>query len=83
MGDEKKILTTLVSCDSCGGSGTKRVIDGAAIRRRRLNRNKTLRSVAKCMGISASYLSDIELGRRRPEIEPFISQFLKALERAQ
>lgn len=45
---------------------TKTVIvpDGAAIRARRLCLGKTLASVAKAIGVSSPFLSDVELGRR-------------------
>jgi len=54
-------------CDKCGGTGE--VPDdrevGKEMRRRRMTAGFTLRDVARHMQISAPYLSDIELGRRR------------------
>ncbi len=45
-----------------------RVIDhartGASMRKKRLALGKSLRQTAAAMGISAAYLSDLELGRR-------------------
>lgn len=56
----------LATCPHCGGSGKclddKRV--GRHLRDARTGRQITLREVARRMGFSAAYLSDLELGRR-------------------
>ena len=82
MDNKKEVLTTLVSCPGCGGKGTQRVVDGASVRVRRENRGKSLTSVAHEMVFTATYLSDVELGRRQPDPEPFLTLFLVALEKA-
>lgn len=57
---------TTVPCARCDGTGF--TIDdkalGQAMRRTRQTVAISLREMAKRMGISASYLSDLELGRR-------------------
>ena len=53
-------------CPTCGGSGeyaAERDI-GLALRKRREARGMSLRDMATNLGISAPYLSDLELGRR-------------------
>lgn len=54
-------------CDACDGTG--RCMDHAATgnmwRQARLVKGVTLRSIAREMGLSASYISDLELGRRK------------------
>ena len=54
-------------CPHCGGSG--QVYDdgavGELVRTNRELRRVSLRKVAERMGYSPSYLSDLELGRRR------------------
>lgn len=56
----------LKKCNKCGGTGT--VVDpvyvGGNMRKFRKDAGKSLRSVAKAMGLSVGYLSDLELGRR-------------------
>jgi predicted transcriptional regulator len=37
---------------------------GEALRRERMKKKVSLRSLAKTLGISAAYLSDVELGKR-------------------
>ena len=53
-------------CRRCGGSGTEpddRAI-GAEMREKRRAAGLSLRDAAKRMGLSASYLSDLERGNR-------------------
>ncbi len=53
-------------CPKCGGTG--RVSDdrvvGAKLRKQRKDHGRSLRSIAKAIGVSAAYLSDLELGNR-------------------
>lgn len=54
-------------CGVCGGRGY--VLDpkaeGAEWRARRKRRGESLRSLAQAIGYTASYLCDLELGRRK------------------
>lgn len=56
-----------MKCPRCGGTGE--VEDdrevGAGYRRRREDIGVSLREVARQCGLSVSYLSDLELGRRK------------------
>lgn len=58
--------TETMVCRHCEGTG--RVIDprlvGARLKARRIATEMSLREMAKNLGISAAYLSDMELGRR-------------------
>lgn len=57
----------MVTCPRCNGSGTildDRVV-GAELRALRIENGITLRSMARVVGKSVVYLSDLELGRRR------------------
>jgi len=74
-------LTRMEQCPCCK-VGVVRVINGAAVRRRRENHGKSLRSVAAHMGHSPTYLSDVERGLRQPDPEPFLRKFLAALPKA-
>lgn len=55
-------------CSRCGGTGVE-IDDQATGSKLRADRQRlaglTLREVARRMGLSAAYLSDLELGRRR------------------
>lgn len=51
-------------CPRCAGKGTVVAIDPASMRRVRLAAGRGLRELAGLLGVSASYLCDIELGRR-------------------
>ncbi len=59
--------TALVKCEYCMGSGetqdAKEV--GADMKRHRLSRGVTLRDFAKALGISHTYLCQLENGTRR------------------
>lgn len=54
------------NCPHCNGTGkvTDHAALGAKLQRRRINAGLTLREVSKAMGISLSYLSDMEHGRK-------------------
>lgn len=56
-------------CPRCEGTGTLRLV-GAEMRRRRRAHGWTLRAVARALGLSPTYVCDLELGRRhwRPEL---------------
>lgn len=49
-------------CPTCGQKTL--VVNGGYLRAIRLRANISLREVARRLGISAAYLSDMELGRR-------------------
>lgn len=51
-------------CRSCDGAGFNYVNNGAWIREKREKVGISLRNAAKKLEISASFLSDIELGKR-------------------
>lgn len=58
---------TTMKCPRCKGTGkvTDYVALGAKLKKKRENANLTLREVAELMGISISYLSDLEHGRKK------------------
>ena len=67
------------ACRRCGGSGHEpddRAI-GERMRRRRKGASRSLRWLAQRLGFTASYLCDLELGRRR-----WTPDKIKAYERA-
>jgi transcriptional regulator with XRE-family HTH domain len=70
-------LKTL-ECESCNGTGKQP--DGAYIRGQREKRGVSLRDAAEEMQISATYLSNIESGRRRATWE-LIKKFDNAMKR--
>jgi DNA-binding transcriptional regulator YiaG len=53
-----------VTCKACEGRGELHVVDPDYLRATRRAAGLSLREVARRCGISAAYLSDIELGRR-------------------
>ena len=55
-----------MNCKHCAGTGVEpdNAAIGAAMRGIRIASHQTLRNVAATMEISATYLSDLELGRR-------------------
>lgn len=53
------------TCTHCNGVGQVARVDGLMIRRKRATSGFSLRTMADKLGISAAYLSDMELGRRR------------------
>ena len=66
-------------CMRCGGKGW---VEGAsALRAKRLKTGATLREVARLMKRSASYLSDLERGKRNWNAD-LINRFEVALEQS-
>ena len=63
-------------CDHCNAEA----LDGASIRKRRQRTEVTLRDMARRLEISAAYLCDIELNRRRVKITGTGGRILAALE---
>lgn len=49
-------------CNHCGGP--KKSVNPAWLRTKRESAGRSLRALARQMGYSASFLSDVELGRR-------------------
>lgn len=70
------------SCHCCGGTGKE--IDQTAIaaelREKREKSGLSLREVARRMGFTAPYLSDLELGRRNWSEEK-VAEYLEALKK--
>lgn len=52
-----------IECPRCSGAGW--IPDGNEIREYRVNAGLPMRAVAKQMGVSISYVADLELGRRK------------------
>lgn len=52
-------------CEFCGGHGTVERINGYYIRVLRENASISLRKAALQLGVSAAFLSDMELGKTR------------------
>ena len=65
-------------CDHCEHCNGQRV-DGSKIREARLKAGRTLRDVARELGVSAVYISDIELNRRRARFNDGIGKKLVRL----
>lgn len=55
-----------IDCPRCGGGGFVSEFNGKKARRVREASGLSLRAVADDLGFSAAYISDVELGRRRP-----------------
>lgn len=55
---------TTKQCPKCLGSGEVRSVDHKALRLVRFKCGVSLRTMAKRIGVTPPYLSDIELGRR-------------------
>lgn len=62
MSTRKPAMFMDIHCKTCGGVDT--VVDGAYLRWKRQRAGMTLRDLGKKLGVSAVYLSDIELNRR-------------------
>ena len=60
---------TKIKCPRCDGSGRIANLDGEAFRTARERSGITLREVARRAHVSASYVSDIEHGRRSPSAD--------------
>lgn len=57
-------LSKVVPCPKCGGKGKLAIVNGEFLREHRQHQGISLREIARRMGLSAAYLSDVELGRR-------------------
>lgn len=66
-----------MKCKCCGGSGKKAVTNPAALKEIRKARNLSLRALAKRIGVSAAYLSDIENGHRN--CTPYVEHTYRVL----
>lgn len=77
----RQSLTKRRECPTCGGCGGVEEVDGAKLRQYREERGKGLNSTAFHMGISATYLSDVERGRRGAS-PGFLNGFIVAVEKA-
>ncbi len=53
---------------------------GDVVRRRRLEARITLRAMARALGVSAAYISDIELGHRNPPQDEMLAKIADLLE---
>lgn len=53
-----------VPCNHCGHGVVEPVMNGPLVRRLRMKRGITLREMARTVGISPAYLSDIEHEKR-------------------
>lgn len=76
-----RLLSTRGNCRHCEGSGKAfdRNVVGPMLREARERRQVAARSVARRMGITPSYISDLELGRR--DWSPaLVARYLTALE---
>lgn len=60
-----KIRRRAVACRRCKGSGREWHTDPASLQARRKAAGLSLRELALRAGLSAMYLCDVELGRRR------------------
>lgn len=65
-------------CHHCDGNGTIREINPAWLREVRKKKGISIRQMAKKLKLSAPFISDVELGRRRPNIK--IISFIEGLE---
>lgn len=68
---------TAKECEFCGGHGTVERINGYYIRVLRENAGISLRQAAIQLGVSAAYLSDMELGKAR--IKELVATFFEDL----
>jgi predicted transcriptional regulator len=59
----------LSQCWHCEGAGMVRVVNPGYLRATRKAAGLSLREVARRCGISAAYLSDVELGRRNCSLD--------------
>lgn len=75
-------MCVVLPCPTCKGSGGHVVACGDLLRLYREGEGKSLTSVAGALGISKSYLGEIERDKKsvRP---PFVARFKAAVKRAQ
>lgn len=73
----RPLATTKVRCPRCGTLHALSVVDGKALRVRREKTGLSLRDMARRVGITPAFLSDIELGRRQPS--PSVARSLAAV----
>lgn len=64
-------------CEHCNAE----TLDGASLRERRLRTGITLRAMAQMVGISPSFLCDIELNRRRVKLTGTGQRLIRELEK--
>jgi len=67
-------------CARCGGKGSIAYIEGTALRIQRMSRQVSLRRLGTAMGLTASYLHDLEHNRRPCKLE-LAQRYLKALDK--
>lgn len=60
-----KVPHQSLRCGTCGGTGKVDCIPGDQMRSMREDAGISIREMARRIGISPMYLSDLELGRRR------------------
>jgi predicted transcriptional regulator len=66
--------TLTLPCPRCDGRGELERVDGASLREIREESDLSLREFAERIGLSAAYVSDVELGRRRAT-EKIVEQY--------
>ncbi len=74
-------LRKTAPCPTCGTARKAYGIETGPTLRERRTGILSLRAMAASMGVAASYLSDLELGRR-PWRDALVSRFMDALTRA-
>lgn len=57
-------LTKIITCPTCKGKGKQTVPDVKAMRKHRTKKGVSIRGIARKIGISAPFLSDVETGFR-------------------
>lgn len=69
------------TCHRCGGTGVERDLraEGARIREARVARGMSLRDLARRVGCSAAYVSDVERGQRACGTGPVGNAILSAV----
>lgn len=66
-----------IVCKHCEGRGFHEGYKGETIRKIRVSKEISLRQMARALGFSIAFLSDVELGRRNPNKE--IIDYIQAL----
>ena len=57
-----------VACDHCNGKGAVERVNPKWLREMRVTAGTSLRAMARTIGVSAPFLSDVELGRRNANV---------------